>query len=84
MPRTHKNSDSSDAEDFDNGEFKKMLGKIFPSKHMKKEIEKMDKIDKKVGNKKSKRASSDEDYVPPSSADESDSEYSSSESIDSE
>ena len=88
MPRTHKNSDSSDAEDFDNGEFKKMLGKIFPSKHMKKEIEKMDKIDKKIndkkiGNKKSKRASSDEDYVPPSS-DESDSEYSTEESIDSE
>jgi hypothetical protein len=59
MPRTHKNSDSSDAEDFDNGEFKKMLGKIFPSKHMKKEIEKMEKIDKKiVGNKKSKKTKS--------------------------
>jgi tRNA G10 N-methylase Trm11 len=55
MPRNHKNSDSSDAEDFDNSEFKKMLGKMFPSKHMKKEIENMDKIDKKIGNKKSKK-----------------------------
>ena len=89
MPRTHKNSDSSDSEDFDNREFKKMLGKMFPSKHMKKEIENMDKIDKKINdkkinNKKSRKTSSDEDYVPPSS-DESDSEYSSAEeSIDSE
>ena len=93
MPRTRNNSDSSDAEDFDNGEFKKMLGKMFPSKHMTKEIEKMEKIDKKIdGNKKTdvikkntkntKTKSSDEDYEPSSVSDSE--EYSSSETIDSE
>ena len=85
MPRT---SDSSDCEDFDNGEFKKMLGKIFPSKHMKKEIEKMEKIDKKIAtkskNKKTKsESSSDEEYVP-SSTPASETDYSTDESIDSE
>jgi len=89
MPRV---SDSSDAEDFDNSEFKKMLGKIFPSKHMKKEIEKMEKIDKNIAatsdkkrTKKSKaNSSSDEDYEPPSVSESDSEEYSSSESIDSE
>ena len=52
MPRVIVSSDSSDNEEFDNGEFKKMLGKMFPSKHMKKEIEKMEKIDKKIDDKK--------------------------------
>jgi len=81
MPRIHKNSDSSDAEDFDNGEFKKMLGKMFPSKHMKKEIEKMEKIDKKIASDKKKKPSSDEDYEPPSESESDSEEY---ESIDSE
>jgi hypothetical protein len=97
MPRTHSSSESSDVEDFDNGEFKKMLGKMFPSKHMKKEIEKMEKIDKKIStakpNKKSSSVpiknkkttkSSDEDYEP-STTPSSESDYTSGEeSIDSE
>jgi ATP-dependent Lon protease len=84
MPRRPANNDHSDSEEFDNAEFKKMLGKMFPSKHMKKEIEKMDKIDKKIKGKGKKNTASDEEYVPSSSS-ESDSEYSSTEeSIDSE
>jgi hypothetical protein len=89
MPRIIVSSDSSDNEEFDNGEFKKMLGKMFPSKHMKKEIEKMEKIDKKMSapvkknKKKSTKTSSDEDYQP-SNTPSSESEYTSEESIDSE
>lgn len=91
MPRVIVSSDSSDNEEFDNGEFKKMLGKMFPSKHMKKEIEKMEKIDKKISAKKSmpiknKKTtnSSDEDYEP-SNTPSSESDYTSDEeSIDSE
>ena len=93
MPRNTHSSDSSDSEDFDNGEFKKMLGKIFPSKHMKKEIEKMDKIDQKVNKKTNKNEkktkstklskSSDEDYEP-SATPSSESNYTSDGSIDSE
>jgi ATP-dependent Lon protease len=78
MPRVIVSSDSSDNEEFDNGEFKKMLGKMFPSKHMKKEIEKMEKIDKKMNDKKVNKkkvasknkvietSSSDEEYIPTS------------------
>lgn len=89
MPRKSNSSNSSSSdEEFDNEfndhefndhEFKKMLGKIFPSKHMKKEIAKMDKTDKKMDKKKrsKKKKESDEDYVPPSSQ----SEYTSDESF---
>ena len=88
MPRNHvSSSDSSDCEEFDNGEFKKMLGKMFPSKHMKKEIEKMEKIDQKITSKskskKTKNTDSDEEYMP-SSTPSSESEYTSEEAIDSE
>ena len=90
MPRNTHSSDSSDNEDFDNGEFKKMLSKMFASKNMKKEIEKMEKIDKKVNGKKhiknekkAKTKSSDEEYEP-SATPSSESDYTSEESIDSE
>lgn len=74
MPR------NTNTDEFDNDEFKKMLGNIFPSKHMKKEIEKMDKIDKKIS---PKSKNDDDDYVP-SSQSETESDYSSEGSIDSE
>ena len=60
-----------------------MLGKIFPSKHMKKEIEKMEKIDKKM-KPKSKTKNDDDDYVPPSQSETEESDYSTEGSIDSE
>jgi ATP-dependent Lon protease len=59
--------------DLDNDEFKKMLRKMFPSNHMKKEIEKMDQIDKKM-----KRKPKTKNDDPPSHSD-TESEYSSSE-----
>ncbi len=85
MPR-RPTADHSDSEEFDNAEFKKMLGKIFPSKHMKKEIEKMEKIDKKVSSKKKmiESSSSDEEYVPNSDEEDESTEYSSSSEIDSD
>jgi len=77
MPR------NTNTDEFDNEEFKKMLGKIFPSKHMKKEIEKMEKIDKKM-KPKSKTKNDDDDYVPPSQSETEESDYSTEGSIDSE
>ena len=40
--------DSAESGDFNDAEFKKFLGKMFPSKHLAKRIKEMDKIDKKM------------------------------------